>query len=300
MKSYVFPLETILPTLCFCLGVLVYTAWMIAIPLFIFGNFYIRSIILMILVFQYFFAKNNETYKLFLRSLKPWLYFKSYKLHFEEEPKNTNSLFAFHPHGVMAVGVTQVMAYSDFFYNTHLCVSRALTNIPVSGLYARIMGVEGVDNKTFQRIMKTGENISFLPGGFEEATLTKNDEERVFVKIRKGFIKYALEYGYSIYPCYTFGENNLFKTFTPFEKFRLMLNKIKIPGVFFISKYLWLPNNDVDLFTVIGKPVCLPKIEEPTIEDIDHYHAVYINELNELFNKHKEGRVKNGTMLEIN
>ena len=40
--------------------------------------------------------------------------------------------------------------------------------------------------------MKKRKNITILPGGFEEATLTSHKEYRVFIKNRKGFVKYAL------------------------------------------------------------------------------------------------------------
>lgn len=40
-----------------------------------------------------------------------------------------------------------------------------------------------------------------------QATLNTKSENRIFIKNRKGFIKYALEYGTSIYPTFTFGEN---------------------------------------------------------------------------------------------
>jgi 2-acylglycerol O-acyltransferase 2 len=43
-----------------------------------------------------------------------------------------------------------------------------------------------------KNIMKTGKNIILLPGGFEEATITSPKELRVYIKNRKGFIKYAI------------------------------------------------------------------------------------------------------------
>jgi hypothetical protein len=33
-----------------------------------------------------------------------------------------------------------------------------------------------------KRLMKKGENIGLVPGGYEEATLTVNDELRVYIK----------------------------------------------------------------------------------------------------------------------
>ena len=59
--------------------------------------------------------------------------------------------------------------------------------------------------------MKEEKNIYFVPGGFECATITKYGEDRVFIKNRKGFIKYALEFGYTVHPMYCFGENKIYR-----------------------------------------------------------------------------------------
>jgi len=55
--------------------------------------------------------------------------------------------------------------------------------------------------------MNNGRNIAIIPGGFEEATLTSTTSTSVYIKNRKGFIKYAIKHGYSVFPLYTFGEN---------------------------------------------------------------------------------------------
>lgn len=94
-----------------------------------------------------------------------------------------------------------------------------------------------------------------MPGGFEEASLTSQNKDRVYIKSRKGFIKYALKFGYSIYPIYVFNENKLFKTFDKFYDFRIWLNKFKIPGVFFLGKFgfPYAPDNNQSLKVVIGE-----------------------------------------------
>ena len=104
--------------------------------------------------------------------------------------------------------------------------------------------------------MKSGRNIALLPGGFEEATLTVQDELRIFIKERKGFVKYSLENNYTIYPVLAVNEHKFFWTFRYFEKLRLLLNKIKFPGVIYFNfKYgLFLPR-DIDWVLVIGKGI---------------------------------------------
>ena len=74
-----------------------------------------------------------------------------------------------------------------------------------------------------------------LPGGFEQATITCIKENRVYIKSRKGFIKYALQHGYFVYPTYSFNENKLYWTLDKFLNFRLFLNKIKMVAVIFFS-----------------------------------------------------------------
>lgn len=67
--------------------------------------------------------------------------------------------------------------------------------------------MQGVNAGNMRRLLKEGKNFALVPGGFEEATMTTTKENRVFIKQRKGFIKYALEYGCTIHPVFTFGEN---------------------------------------------------------------------------------------------
>lgn len=52
-------------------------------------------------------------------------------------------------------------------------------------------------------------------------------------------------------------------------------------GGLFWSKNLliWVPNEDVKLITVVGKGIKLPKIENPTKEDVDYYHKMFIANL---------------------
>jgi len=220
--------------------------------------------------------------------MAPWEYFNSYEVHIEEELESSNSLFSFHPHGILGFGASMCGGKNETLYNSIFCGSRALINIPISGIIARWTGVQGVDNKNFKDFLRRGKNIIFVPGGFEEATITEYGKDRIFIKERKGFIKYALEFGYKIYPSYTFNENKIFFTFNWFEKFRLFLNKIKIPGTIFYSKYLFFPDSDIDLFCVIGKPIRLPQIANPASEDVDKYHKLYIQAITDVYDKYKK------------
>ena len=71
-----------------------------------------------------------------------------------------------------------------------------------------------------------------MPGGFNEAALLKQNEDLVYIKSRKGFIKYALQNGYSIMPAYTFGECSTYTTlFSEDSAFKQWLSNRNIPCV---------------------------------------------------------------------
>jgi hypothetical protein len=67
----------------------------------------------------------------------------------------------------------------------------------------------------------------------------------------------------------------------------LWLNKFNIPGTIFFGKILFLPDYTIDLTAVVGKAMILPKIDNPTTEDVDKYHDLYCKNMRELFDKFK-------------
>lgn len=285
-----------LPIIGMILSLFIFFAWMLAIFLLITGSTLVKTILVLLLIYQYCFAKRSETYRSILKYLHTWDYFDKVQLITETELKENKSLFCFHPHGVMAFGVPLAVSQHPVLYDSAFLGSRALLNLPISGIFARLLGLQGVDNKNFKRLMRKGRNIMFMPGGFECATITQYNRDRIFLRCRKGFIKYALKFGYSVYPCYTFNENKTFFTFTLFEQFRLLLNKLKFPGTVFFSKYFIMPNPNVEIYIVIGKPIDFPTINEPSQDDIERYHKKYMDALVETYDRHKKDYKANSTL----
>lgn len=104
--------------------------------------------------------------------------------------------------------------------------------------------------------MSQGKNVALVPGGYEEATLTTFNQMRFYLKNRKGFIKYALKYGYTMRPVVCIGENKAFETFDGLKSFRLLMNKFKLPASFFINKkYLFLVDPNIEVTTIFGKGI---------------------------------------------
>ncbi|KAG3111680.1 hypothetical protein PI124_g9088 [Phytophthora idaei] len=204
---------------------------------------------------------------------------------------NDRAVFAFHPHGVLSNGWVFNGAHHMSFEQADCrwLVAENLFWFPVMRDLLNWMDFSSVAKSTFQRFMPTGQNICLIPGGFEEATLYERGKHRVFIKKRFGFIKLALQYGYKVHPVYTFGEEYAYHTFPYLLKLRLKLNQFKLPGVLFygLPQCFFLPRTDVDLITVVGEAVILPRIEHPTKVDVQKYHVQYVEVLQKLFDKYK-------------
>lgn len=277
-----------LPILGFLIVIAAFTIWGVAFYYLFKGGILSRSIIILLMVIQYSTTEKSYLFLSLLRGFNIPSYFNSVELILEEELKDSGSLFCCHSHGILPFGVglcylSGVTAMSK----AETLGTRFVGYLPVSGLLARWMGLFGVDPKNFEDKMKKNKNILFAPGGYEEATITSNYHDRVFIKNRKGFIKMALKYGYRVYQLYTFNENKVFHTIGGFEKIGILLNKIKIPGCAFYGEYLIFPRSEAKLYTVIGKAFNLPKIEDPSPEDVTKYHDLYVQYLVELYNRHK-------------
>ncbi|ETK82991.1 hypothetical protein F441_11958 [Phytophthora nicotianae CJ01A1] len=204
---------------------------------------------------------------------------------------NDRAMFAFHPHGVLSNGWafngTHHMSFERA--DCRWLVAENLFWFPVMRDLLNWMDFSSVAKSTFHRFMPTGQNVCLIPGGFEEATLYERGKHRVYIKKRFGFIKLALQHGYKVHPVYTFGEEYAYHTFPYLLNFRLKLNEFKIPGVLFfgLPQCFFLPCTDVDLITVVGEALILPRIEHPTKEDVQKYHSKYVEALQKLFDKYK-------------
>ena len=56
----------------------------------------------------------------------------------------------------------------------------------------------------------------------------------------------------------------------------------------FISRWGFLPDKDIELATVYGKPMKFPQIDNPTNEDILKHHKMYVDALKKLYDQYKD------------
>jgi len=202
-------------------------------------------------------------------------------------------LYAIHPHGAFCLGWSLLFCSTMMEDKVRFCFSPLLYASPLFRLWSRLTGYPGsASKKSMINYMKEKNNLALPPGGFEEATLTCRHKDRVYIKRRTGFVKLALQHGYNVVPVYCFGENQTYDNIQGMWNFRLWLNKLGIPAIIVFGSWFFplLPKRDDPrgIRVVVGKPIVLPKINNPSRDEVRHWHDKYIAALIRIFEEHKE------------
>ena len=71
-------------------------------------------------------------------------------------------------------------------------IAGVLIKVPIVSDVMQYFGAGSVEKESMLELMKKGNNIAFIPGGFEEATLMEYGKHKLFLKERKGFINFKL------------------------------------------------------------------------------------------------------------
>jgi len=199
-----------------------------------------------------------------------------------------NYIFAAQPHGVLSyAGFCAAVSKPDDPGRVPTAVASVLLNVPLLKNLMGIFNLVDASASNMKRILKEGGNIKIYIGGIAELFKCCRTEERLYLKKRKGFIKLALRAGVDIIPIYCFGNTSVLSVLTH-GPLAALSRKLQASLTLFWGKwYLPIPR-DEKLLYVVGKPLGLPHIVEPTQEDIDKWHKVYCDQVRDIFEMYKE------------
>lgn len=201
-------------------------------------------------------------------------------------------IIAFQPHGVVSFcSLCSWVSAPPELRCVQTAVASVLLKVPILKNVMGIYGLTDASSKNICRIFQTGQGIKgcivLYVGGIAELFKTCKDEERLFIKSRKGFIKIALRQGVDVIPVYLFGNTSVLSVLKT-GLLASLSRKMQVSVTYFWGKwFLPIPRDDKLLY-VRGKPLGLPHIPEPTDGDVDHWHAKYVEEVSRLYNENKE------------
>ena len=244
---------------------------------------------------------NNFAYALFPGTIE------KIKVNIKESFKLRHSLpngryiYMWHPHGVYSTSqylhiTSNLTTWPSQHKNIKITSFHGVLWLPfVSEIFEHFGMIPTTYNEMKKPLLEEA-SLSVCPGGMREMLPVEGDENamRLFLKKRRGIFKLALETGTPLVPVISFGENKLYQPiYTPkwiqdfLEPYDMC---IPIPTLSSIMKWFGLFSNPLSepVFTVVGDPVLVEKVENPSNSDIVKLRERYIDSLIAMYKKEKE------------
>ncbi|KAJ3305899.1 diacylglycerol O-acyltransferase 1 [Kappamyces sp. JEL0829] len=226
-----------------------------------------------------------------------------------------NYVFGYHPHGIIGLGAwinfaTEANQFSSMFtgIDIHLLTLNTNFNMPFTRDLLLSLGICSVSRRSCDNILTAGPGSSLMivVGGAQEASNAHPNTNDLVVKKRLGFIKLALRNGSPLVPVFSFGENDLWEQLPnpegsflrKFQDFSRKWTTVVPPflhgrGIFQYS-YGIVPFRK-QVVSVVGNPIEVPKLANPTIDEVKHYQKLYLDELQRVYDTYKDKYLPNRT-----
>uniref|UniRef100_A0A8C9WTB4 Monoacylglycerol O-acyltransferase 2 n=1 Tax=Scleropages formosus TaxID=113540 RepID=A0A8C9WTB4_SCLFO len=225
----------------------------------------------------------------------------------ELDPRQ-NYVLGFHPHGILVAGAfANFCTYATGFCNLYPGLTPYLLMLPLWFRapffrdYLMSGGLIPSDKESASYLLRRpggGNAVVIAVGGAPEALDAHPGAYTLQLANKKGFVKLAMEHGAHLVPVFSFGENELFDqvenprgTWLRWIQERLQrVMGISLPlfharGVFQYSFGL-MPYRK-PIHTVVGKPIRIQRNKNPSDDELDDLHELYIDQLCKLFEEHK-------------
>jgi len=239
-----------------------------------------------------------------------WLadYFPVKLIKTAEMDPSKNYIFGYHPHGMFATGAFTNFASDMTGFRTifpgltaTLLVLAGQFQFPFFREYFMTSGACSVSRDSIEWLLTregVGNVLVLIVGGAEEVLECRPGSYRVVASTRRGFIRLALKHGASLVPVWSFGENDLFDQVpNPHgSKVRWVQEKIRslvgFAPAFFTGRGVFNYTFGIiahrrPINTVVGAPIDVEKIAEPSPAQIEALRQRYFMQLSALFDTHK-------------
>jgi len=278
--------------------------------------FNLLTLPLMILYFGWIFYDKAPIHGgrklLWLKRAKIYKYFLDYfpitlERTIELDPKK-NYVFGYHPHGIIGTGAlanfgTEATGFAKLFpgIELHLLTLSINFKIPFYREYIMGLGICDVRRESCDNILQSGhgQSIMIVVGGAAEALDSKPGSYVLTLANRKGFVKVAMANGAELVPVISFGETDIWDQVPnpPGSKLRewqtylqrvfgFSMPLIQGRGIF---NYSWgLMPHRRPITSIVGQPIKVPHIPNPTEEQVSEYHKIYCDGLRKLFMQHRD------------
>jgi len=124
-------------------------------------------------------------------------------------------MFCFHPHAIVANGFGLAMYTAGTTTDKRITIAVAHSLFWLNPAFRWFVNIHGCDMCTvgvegMSRVMKLGRPIGICPGGFEEVLLMKKHKDIYYLRRRRGFLRLARRFEYTVSPILGLGESQLY------------------------------------------------------------------------------------------
>ena len=210
--------------------------------------------------------------------------------------RDKNYLLCYFPHSLYPAMIFPLGRYFKEVYGIDLLYTGAdvIFQIPILRRLMAWWGCTKVSKEALQKSLTKlhypYNMILLTPDGIQGMFYGLRQEQVVLQK-RKGFCKIALRTGASLVPCYVMGANQLYdRWWGPNSVAAWLSHKFHVSLVFWTDRFGipfgFIPK-PVKMIAVVGKPIDVTKVENPTNEKVIELHTKFINEIKALYDRHK-------------
>lgn len=219
-----------------------------------------------------------------------WVWPKS----LQPETQPGQKIFCVIPHGLAPVGITAYPGWTRLFGDrlNHPTAAAAVLKLPVISYFLKAIGYITASSGAIKKALGKEEHVLLILDGIAGMFQKSGTQELGYVLARKGVVKIALSTGTPLVPVFGFGHSQLWRVLVdPFgilERLSLTLGVSVTP---FCGRPFGLlpfgPPYRTPILMAFGEPIVVPKVENPTQEQIDEYHRKLMEGFLKAFEVHK-------------
>lgn len=241
------------------------------------------------------------------------VYVQSVKSHLRESllveyedgsPPEGPHLFLFHPHGVISVTNIFHVGTSTTDWLTRPIkgvVTKWLYWLPFAKEILQRLNAVSADYNEMKSVLEKNESLSLTLGGVKEIFYSEPNTMKLSIKNKMGAFRLALETGTPLVPVLSYGENELFEiSKNPLLMYlqRILIQHgacLPIPTIKSCQAWFKIPWAPLEtpIRTVVGSPIKVAKVLNPTSEQIVALRETYFVALKGLYKRTKPETYKN-------